>query len=336
MDNKALSQLEAEDFVTSVFRGVFRCEPDKGSFEDHVIALMNGASHSATINHFINSPRFGSKLFVPPGHFYSPIVDPDVINVYLETLKDLRVRRDIPDINLSGQVLLNFWSILLPYMASAPFDAQAVAPYRYRFDNNSYAWGDGSILHAMIRHFRPNRMIEIGSGWSSVCTLDTIDHFLDGQCDFTMIDPYADLVKSLIEPNRTNIRILDQSVQEIPLRTFMELERNDILFIDSTHVAKTGSDVCHEFFNILPRLRSGVVVHIHDVFWPFEYPESWIKEENRSWNELYLLRAFLTNNAGWDIIMMNDYMMSFEQQLISETYPKFLKNGGGAFWMQKK
>jgi len=114
-----------------------------------------------------------------------------------------------------------------------------------------------------------------------------------------------------------------------------ELEAGDILFIDSTHVLRTGSDVVFELFEILPRLAKGVIVHFHDMFWPFEYPRSWAVEENRSWNELYAVRAFLINNDAWRVLFFNDYMRLFERDLIQRTYPNFLKNSGGALWLEK-
>ena len=89
------------------------------------------------------------------------------------------------------------------------------------------------------------------------------------------------------------------------------------------HVMRTGSDVCHELFEILPRLAKGVYVHIHDMFWPFEYPRSWVIDDNRSWNELYGVRAFLTNNDSWRVVMFNDYMRLLETDLIRSTHPEF-------------
>jgi hypothetical protein len=97
----------------------------------------------------------------------------------------------------------------------------------------------------------------------------------------------------------------------------------------------TGSDVCFELFEILPHLKSGVVVHFHDVFWPFEYPRYWVVEENRCWNELYGIRAFLTKNEQWTILFFNDYFARFEVETITETCQLFLKNPGGALWLRK-
>jgi hypothetical protein len=124
-------------------------------------------------------------------------------------------------------------------------------------------------------------------------------------------------------------------VQEVSLSVFEVLRNGDFLFIDSSHVMKTGSDVCQELFEILPRLAPGVFIHFHDMLWPFEYREDWVLRENRSWNELYALRAFLTFNDRFEIVFFNDYFRRFNEPLIQATYPLFLRNSGGSLWLRK-
>jgi hypothetical protein len=192
------------------------------------------------------------------------------------------------------------------------------------------------MLHGMLRLHRPKKVIEIGCGHSSACTLDTVARYLDGNCPLTFIEPYPQRLLDLIGDAASRIRILDQPVQQTPLEIFEELGSGDVLFIDSTHVLRPGSDVCFELFQILPRLAKGVLVHFHDMFWPFEYPKGWIVEENRSWNELYAVRAFLICNEAWEVVMFNDYMATFESALIEATYPAFLRNPGGALWLQRR
>ena len=117
---------------------------------------------------------------------------------------------------------------------------------------------------------------------------------------------------------------------------FATLERGDILFLDTTHISKTGSDVNHELFEILPRLSSGVVIHFHDIFADFDYPEDWIYDQNRSWNELYVLRAFLMYNESFEIIYANDAFAAARSELISEKCPQILENQGAGLWLRKK
>lgn len=276
------------------------------------------------------------KMFVPPGHFYSPIVDPAEAGKHLDKLAGAPLPDSLPDIALNRAEMGETWQRLLPFLNDIPFRDQPTPPLRYRFDNPAYGPGDGSILHAMIRHHRPRRLIEIGSGWSSACTLDTVERYLYNECALTFIEPHPELLRSLIGEAANTVAILERPVQETPLEVFEQLQAGDILFIDSTHVLRTGSDVCFELFEILPRLARGVLVHIHDMFWPFEYPRAWAVDDNRSWNELYAVRAFLAQNHAWRILMFNDYFGRIERPLIEATYPAFLRNPGGALWLERR
>ena len=134
----------------------------------------------------------------------------------------------------------------------------------------------------------------------------------------------------------SRVRVFEKPVQQVPLSIFDALQAGDILFINSTHVLRTGGDVCFELFEILPRLSRGVLVHFHDMFWPFEYPRSWSVDENRSWNELYAVRAFLSYNDAWGIVLFNDYLAKLERPMIEATYPQFLHNSGGALWLLRR
>src|SRR5262249_35111331 len=149
----------------------------------------------------------------------------------------------------------------------------------------------------------------------------------------TFIDPHPELLNTLIAGAEDHVAILPTEVQNAPHSVFDELEKGDLLFIDGSHVLSTGSDVCFALFEVLPRLRHGVIVHFHDMFWPFEYPEYWVVKENRSWNEIYAIRAFLTDNTRWRIVFFNNYFLQFERDLIAKTFPLFLENPGGALWL---
>ena len=238
-------------------------------------------------------------------------------------------------IKIDRDKMIEEWNNLLPFLNNIPFSQFDTSGFRYAFDNVSYSWGDGSILYAMLRSLQPRRYLEVGSGWSSVCALDTAERYFKNECEFSFVDPYPQLLNSLIGEVSEKVQIIEMPIQQVPLTMFEVLEAGDILFIDSTHVLRTGSDVCFELFEVLPRLASGVFVHFHDMFWPFEYPRKWAVNENRSWNELYAVRAFLTNNDNWRVIFFNDYFAKTERELIAASYPDFLKNSGGALWLQR-
>jgi len=220
------------------------------------------------------------------------------------------------------------------YYSSLPFQDKKSNKNRYYYNNNSYGYTDAIILHTFIRHFQPKRIIEIGSGFSSAVMLDTRD-FLSMDIDITFIEPYPQLLYSLFkEKDSFNCKVLDSKVQNIEIDVFRRLEKDDILFIDSSHVSKTGSDVNHEIFKILPALKSGVIIHFHDIFYPFEYPKEWVYS-GRNWNEIYLLRAFLSYNNDFEILLFSHYIHTNYGSAFAKM-PLTYKNKGGDFWMRKK
>jgi predicted O-methyltransferase YrrM len=193
------------------------------------------------------------------------------------------------------------------------------------------------MLRAMIAHFRPKNVIEIGSGFSSACILDAVDQV--GLSDFTMtcIDPDPSRLRSrLREEDHSRVKIIEGPVQDVPVSTFSTLNENDILFIDSTHVLKTASDVHYELFSILPSLKKGVLVHFHDIHYPFEYPRQWLFEKNLSWNEIYALRAFLMYNTAFEVVFWTGLFAHRQHALILETHPLFLQNPGGSIWLRAR
>ena len=121
----------------------------------------------------------------------------------------------------------------------------------------------------------------------------------------TFIETYPDRLRGLLRPHDEGAtRIIEREVQEVPIDTFSSLRAGDLLFIDSSHVIKCGSDVQFLMFEVLPQLPTGVFVHFHDVFYPFEYPAEWVLK-GRYWNEDYFLRAFLSYNSEWEISFFN-------------------------------
>jgi hypothetical protein len=271
--------------------------------------------------------------FVPPGHYYSPIPN-------WEELRSRAARtepptsREIPGIDLRESDQLQLLESLCRYYADQPFTAEKTAGNRFYFENPAYSYSDAILLHCMLRHLRPRRFIEIGSGYSSCVTLDTNEKFLGGTVDITFMEPFPELLHSLMtEPDRSRAHVLPSRLQDVDLRVFEALEENDILFIDSTHVVRVDSDVNRIFFEILPRLKPGVYVHIHDVFFPFEYPKEWLLK-GIAWSEVYLLRAFLQYNSRFRIVLMNTYMELFHEPFFRERMPLCLKNTGGSIWLR--
>ncbi|MFD1144005.1 class I SAM-dependent methyltransferase [Larkinella insperata] len=278
------------------------------------------------------------QTMYPPGHYYSPIVDAREL-APIRTIIFSRKSRPIEGIDLGRhaqfQLLQAFaWH----YYDSVPFPADQQSDFRYYFENDLFSYGDAIILHSMLRHFRPRRIIEAGSGFSSAVMLDTSELFLDNALTLTCIDPNPERLHSLLRrEDKKNLTVLETKLQVVPLETFDTLAENDIFFVDSTHVAKTGSDVNYIFFEILPRLKSGVLIHFHDIFYPFEYPEEWVLGwKGFGWNESYMLRNFMMYNACFEIVFFNSFMHQHYGTWISENMPLCTYNPGGSIWLRKK
>ena len=278
----------------------------------------------------------GARLAFRPGHFYSPICSPDDLARHYTDPRTTDGRVDIPgiDLNEAGQRAL--WSQWAQFLAEFPFTPDAQPSFRYRSDNRNFAVGDATVLYCMLRHLKPKRMIEVGSGFSSACALDTIERYLGNTVTNSFIEPYPDLLKSMLKPgDLERITIIPSPIQDVAIDTFEALASGDILFIDSTHIVKTGSDVVHELFQILPRLKPGVVVHFHDVHYPFEYPSEWVMERNYSWNEVYALRAFLMYNSAFEVMFFNDAFARLSSDLVARDAPAMLTNPGGGLWLRR-
>jgi hypothetical protein len=166
--------------------------------------------------------------------------------------------------------------------------------------------------------------------------LDTNDLFLSKATAFTFVEPHPERLESLASAaDLATHRLVRAAVQDVPQSLFDCLEANDFLFIDSSHVVKVGSDVGHLLTHVLPRLNDDVIVHFHDVFWPFEYPEQWFAE-GRAWNEDYVLRAFLQFNERFEILLFNSYLAVHHSRSLQQHLPLALEDPGGSLWLRKR
>lgn len=289
----------------------------------------------------LESENFRFIKVFQPGHFYSPIPDFSEIHSKSGAVFD-RSARHLPAINLNEDCQLKLAKNFSALYGEIRFPDRQTKKYRYHFDNSYFSFGDAIILYSFLRYFRPKRVIEVGSGYSSAEMLDVNDHFLNKNVEFTFIEPNPDRLFGLFsEEDRKKHRIEKRPVQELASDVFTSLGENDILFIDLSHVAKINSDVLHLVFNILPRLNKGVIVHFHDVLWPFEYPKRWLAH-GRAWNEAYFLRAFLQYNTNFEILYFNSYMAAHHAKTLEAIMPRVfqapsseLTPGNTSLWIRK-
>jgi hypothetical protein len=204
----------------------------------------------------------------------------------------------------------------------------------YYYNNDQFPVLDAEVLYCMLCHFQPKRMIEIGSGFSSLITADVNRRKFGERLDFTCVEPYP---RQFLRDGVPGIsRLMMSKVEDLDLGVFASLEEGDFLFIDSSHVAKTGSDVNYLFFEVIPRLKKGVMIHVHDIFLPDEYPKEWVLREGRSWNEQYLLRAFLQFNDAFEVVWGSHFMATRFAKEVHAVFPRFPSlGGGGSIWIRK-
>lgn len=279
--------------------------------------------------------NFKKNSCYPAGHYHSPIISVDDIRKREVEIWNQTETDGIVGIDLQTEKQLQLLRSFRKYYDEIPFSSVKENNTRYQFENRFYSYSDGIILYSMIRHFQPKRIIEIGSGFSSSVMLDTNELFFDNQIDLTFIEPYPERLYELInKKDKKSVTIIQSEVQLISLTDFEKLKAGDILFVDSTHIVKTGSDVNYILFEILPRLQSGVLIHFHDVFYPFEYPKDWVLS-GRNWNEDYFLKAFLMYNDKFQIKLFSEYLHTHHKDAFKDM-PLCYKNRGGNIWIEKK
>ena len=198
---------------------------------------------------------------------------------------------------------------------------------------------DAQVLYCMLRHHKPARVIEIGSGHSTRLTAAALVKNASEQPDrpapvFTAIEPFPSADIRAGFPGLTNV--IERRVQDVPLETFAQLRANDVLFIDSSHVLAIGTDVQYEFLEIIPRLAPGVLVHVHDVFLPAEYPKRWVVD-GRFWDEQYLLQSFLAFNDSFEVLWAGHWMHLTHPDALRRAFATYdpARNAPGSFWMRR-
>ena len=241
---------------------------------------------------------------------------------------------EIPGVNLNFEGQAEFLENALPFYSEAPFPELQTAGINYYYKNIYFVSPDAISLYLILRTFKPKRVIEVGCGFSSAVIIDTNQRFMNNEIECTFIDPFPDRLQWFLKESTAKSTIIEKKVQDVDWEDFSKLDAGDLLLIDSSHVSKLGSDVNYLFFNIIPRLKKGVVVHVHDVMYPFEYPIAWVNEK-RFWNEAYLLHSFLTNNESFKLVLFNSFMTIHHNVWLKKNMPRLGNAEGGSIYMVK-
>lgn len=269
-----------------------------------------------------------SGFFVIPNNFYQPITD-------IRKLKKgiFKRKSEMIGINFNEDKQLKLLKSFLEFKEE--YNKIPTSPgekdYEFSFNNIAFDWFDALVYYCFIRHFKPRSIIEVGSGWSSKLAAQAA--LKNGFTRLTCIEPYPQEFMKKGFPGLTKLYTSD--VQELPLSVFSKLEENDILFIDSSHTVKTGGDVNYLFLEVLPRLKKGVLIHIHDILFPYEYPEPWVTKEHRFWAEQYLLQAFLMFNQDFSVLFASNYLGFKYPKQIKAVFPESPFYKGGSLWIRR-
>ncbi len=270
------------------------------------------------------------RFHVTPVHFYQPIPDTQSLP---ETLWDRPSELVGIDMNDAMQLdlLRNHFPKLRREYDEFPVEPTG-EPGRFHFNNGLFDGTDALVAYCMIRHFKPRLIIEVGSGFSSLVAAEAIAK--NKNSALICIEPYPpDFLRQGFPGLHS---LIEKKVEEIDIGFFSQLESGDILFVDSSHTVKIGGDVNYLFLEVLPRLKPGVIVHVHDIFLPFDYRRDWVMDELRFWTEQYLLQAFLTFNSEFEVLMANSYLNRDHQEDLKATFPNLASWRGGSFWMRRR
>jgi len=274
-------------------------------------------------------------IHITLNHFYYPIPDTRTLPEELWTR-----RSQLPGIDLREsaqlELLREFSNAFKAEYERLPRD-RTENVHQYFVRNKSFGSVDGEVFYCMTRHFKPRRILEIGSGHSTCLAAQALlKNSSEGSAgELIACEPYP---KEFLRRGFPGLhRLIEKKVQDVPLAEFEALGPNDILFIDSSHVLKIGSDVQFEFLEILPRLKPGVLVHVHDIFLPAEYPKNWVLQKQKFWTEQYLLQAFLAFNESFEVLWAGSFMHLNHPDELHAAFSSYdpARVAPGSFWMRR-
>ncbi len=267
-------------------------------------------------------------------HFYQPIPNRQEIMTYAGK------ERPLSSIEWHLDKQTELVKYLLEKYALEFNNKEIFSAFGYSEDSSGLISGDAEVLYAMVREKKPSRIIEIGSGGSTKIIAAALRmNFIENsqKSQLISIEPYPqDFLKDFANVSKDFLEfsLLTQKVEAVDLSVFESLQTNDILFVDSSHVFKSGSDVEFEFLQVYPRLKTGVLVHIHDIFFPYDYPIEWNLKESRYWNEQYFLETFLQFNKKFEILASLSMVSSYNNSVFLDNINAYNEARlPGSFWM---
>ncbi len=268
---------------------------------------------------------------ITPDHYYHPIPNTHQLEKYYSTpsLSQGIDFRQVYQLKLLQEIIPKY------SREFNNFPLKQEKPNSFFLHNDGFCGIDPHVYHSFIRHFKPDTIIEIGSGHSTLLGYQAISLNNSGS-KLIVIDPWPkDFIHSFISQIHPGLEYIPCKVEELDTHFFSLLKENDILFIDSSHVIRTGGDICFLILEVLPSLPSGVLIHFHDIYLPSEYPREIILEQHMFWTEQYLLQAYLTENDRVEVLFASNYMSHEHKDIIKTTFPNAIWWIGASFWIRK-
>lgn len=320
-------------------RGATVIRPQK--LRDRVLLGAAGMVPGAVARHLLfllqTHPALADKwgYHIRPIHYYEPLPDFRAISE-----ARVRARREPPEIDfdLPAQVAL-LERLGRAYRSEIRALADDPSPSAFNFENEYFSGIDAAVYYALIRDLAPARVVEVGSGYSTRIAHLALERNRAGGRggELTCIEPYP-------QPRLTDaaiaMRLIQRPVEDIELAEFRSLKAGDILFIDSSHAVKFGGDVCREVLDILPRLNAGVWIHVHDIFFPHDYPAEWLIDRRLAFTEQYLIEAFLSGHSRFSVRLATHWLCLDHPAAADALCPPQLRppgalGSGQSLWIQK-
>jgi predicted O-methyltransferase YrrM len=259
-------------------------------------------------------------ITVSPNHYYWPVPD----------FRELEARKwpsdqDPVGIDMGFDHQMNFLQTVVPkYQSEWLSDSAPFFSVSYNHSNGFFETVDAEIAYCLVREHKPQRIVEVGGGYSSRVMAAALDMNLkmDGvRGELVTIDPFPDRFPKKALSDR--VHLIPQTIQEVDLDVFLSLQSGDFLFLDSSHVVGIGSDVVREYLEIVPRMAPGVFIHAHDIFIPADYPREAVLHNLAFWSEQYLLQALLMNNPAFEVVWGSSFMQSRASDALDNAFPEW-------------
>jgi len=269
-------------------------------------------------------------IFPLTDHYYEPQFN------FKKLSKNFNKRRNLTGINFQLNNQLHNLSNLIFKNELIELKLEKYSPnYSFNIDNSFFERGDTEIYYQLIRQLQPKNILEIGSGYSTLIALEAIKKNKEihgANTKITCIEPYEnDWLNDL------NVNVLRKKIEDVDEKHYLNLKNGDILFIDSSHIIRPQGDVLKIFLEIVPRLNKGVLIQIHDIFTPKDYPEKWVIKENKFWNEQYLVESIIMNNNNYEIYLMLNYLKNKSYKELKDVCPYLKKSTEpGSIYLLKK